>query len=348
MQDQSGQLRSPLHSKWIELRDEVRHQSYWVDLHSVALQSLLEPIPLPDGSNPHAERLRQSWIAPPPLEPECMRPYPCSRLFKARSRGLQPTSPTEASAWLDLDHTTPDALLNVVGHYRDRMHHQGFHILEDGWFRHPNETHRLVAVTPSRLAQFEVQVNNFGPTTLIHTRYTVFIPGDFRYEAPMLLELQIDHYDDECEILYLQHPGDGQYFALSRYLMEFCSQSETEALPGGEIATTMPLPDWLPAFPGERASLVRGLVPMSRARFVDVHVKTEAPVNAVLDFYRGIAHQFDLHILGESETEGRQSLLAFDRQSRFRFEVVAAADSDQTDVNLNYWEYPAATAESHS
>ena len=83
-------VRTPLHSKWIELRDELHHRSYWVDLHSVALQTLLEPIPLPDGRNPHADRVRQSWIAPPPTEPECMRPYPCSRPFKARGRGLQP------------------------------------------------------------------------------------------------------------------------------------------------------------------------------------------------------------------------------------------------------------------
>jgi hypothetical protein len=335
-------FQSPLQSKWIELRDEVHHRSYWVDLHSVALQTLLEPIPLPNGRNPHADRLQKSWIAPPPVEPECMRPYPGSRPFKARARGLQPASTSEASAWIDLDHTTNDVVLNVVGHYRHRIEELGFAMVEDGWFRHPGETHRLVAISPNRQAQFEVTANNFGPTTLIHTRYTVFVPGEFRYEPPDLLELQIDHYDDECEILYLQHTGDGQYFALSRYLMELCSQNETQALPEGALATSILLPDWLPAYPGQRASVVRGLMPMSRARFVDLHVKTAAPIDAVLDFYRRIARQLDLNIVGESEGAGRRSLLAFDPKSRFRFEVVAAERAEQTDVNLNYWEYPAS------
>lgn len=348
MVDESGQYQSPLQSKWIELRDEVRGRSYWVDVHSVALQTLLDPIPLPNGNNPHAERVRRSWIAPPPAEPECMRPYPGSRLFKARSRGLQPSSGTEASAWLDLDHTTPDMLANVVGHYRDRIRALGMELTEDGWFRDPGESHRLVGVTSDNLSQFEVMVNNFGPTTLIHTRYTVFVRGEFRYAPPPLLVLQIDHYDEECEILYLQHVGDGQYFGLSRYLMELCSQNETQALPGGELSKSILLPDWLPAFPGEQGSVVRGLMPMSRARFVDLQVKTAEPADTVLNFYREIAGHLDLRILGESETEGRRSLLAFDPKSRFRFEVTAAERAQETDVNLNYWEYPAALEETLS
>jgi len=334
-------LTSALHSKWIELRDEVQRKSYWVDLHSAPLQNLLEPLPRPDGSNPHAERLQRSWIGPPPQEPECLRPYPGSRPFKARARGLKPTSPSEASAWVDLDHTTPDTLPTVVAYYRERITKLGLEVADDGWFRNPGETHRLVATTKNRMAQFEVSVNNFGPTTLIHTRYTVFVAGEFPYHPPALLELQIDHYDDECEILYLRSMGDGQYFALSRYLMELCSQSETQVIPGGELVTSILLPDWLPAFPGQRASVVRGLMPHSRARFLDLHLRTGAPVDSVLAFYQRIARQLDLNILGESVSEGKRSLLAYDPQSRFRFEVVAAQGAEQTDVNLNYWEYPS-------
>ena len=346
----------PLYSNWIELRDEVHQRGFWVDLHSAALQKLLDPIPLPDGRNPHAGRLRQSWILPPPPEPECLRPYPGSRPFRARSRGFEAGArsetgaPVEASAWLDRHRTTPDSLLNVVGHYRQRIQELGFSLVEDGWFCHPSELHRLVAMTSNQLAQFEVMVNNFGPTTLIHSRYTAFLPGlmaqEFDYEPPALLELQIDHYDDECAILYLQNVADGQYFGLSRYLMELCSQNETQALPGGELSTAILLPDWLPAYPGQRASVVRGLMPMSRARFVDLHVKAAAPIKAVVDFYRRIAVQLDLKIQGESEGEGRRSLLAYDPRSRFRFEVVAAESAGETDVNLNYWEYPVALEES--
>ena len=349
---------SPLHSKWIELRDEVHQRGFWVDLHSAALQKLLDPIPLPDGRNPHAERLQQSWILPPPPEPECLRPYPGSRPLQARSRGFEAGArsetgaPSEASAWLDRDRTTPDTLSNVVGHYRQRMQELGFHMAEDGWFRHPNERHRLVALTPDRSTQFEVMVNNFGATTLIHARYTEFMPGlvadEFDYEPPALLGLQIDHYDDECAILYLQNMADGQYFGLSRYVMELCSQNETQALPGGELSTAILLPDWLPAYPGQRACVVRGLMPMSRARFVDLHVKTAAPIKTVVDFYRRIAMQLDLNIQGESEGEGRRTLLAYDPRSRFRFEVVAAESAEQTDVNLNYWEYPMAREEIRS
>lgn len=346
MQAESGNVPPPLHSKWIELRDELSHRSYWVDLHSGALQTLLDPIPLPDGSNPHAERLQRSWIAPPPTEPECMRPYPGSRRLKARTRGLQASSPKEASAWLDLDYTTPDPMKYVVSHFRERICELGFTLVDDGWFRHPGASHRLSATTPDRLGQWDVTTHSFGPTTLIHTRYTVFVPGEFRYEPPSLLELQIDHYDDECEILYLQHVADGQYFALSRYLMELCSQNETQAIPEGALAAATLLPEWLPAFPGQHGSLVRGLMPMSRARFVDLNVKTTETMEAVVDFYRQIARQLDLRVLGESTGEGRRSLLAFDPRSRFRFEVVAAAKAEQTNVNLNYWEYPAAVEES--
>ena len=342
------EVPSPLQSKWIELRDEVQHRSYWVDLHSVAMQNLLEPIAFPDGRNPHGDRVRTSWIGPPPPEPECLRPYPGARPFKARARGLQPASPSEASAWLDLDHTTPDTLNTVVAHYRERLPAVGLRLADDGWFRHPGETHRLVAISENRMAQLEVTVSNFGPTTLIHQRYTVFVPGDFRYEPPALLELQIDHYDDECEILYLRHPADGQYFALSRYLMELCSQNETQVLPGTDLSNAILLPDWLPAYPGHRASVVRGLMPFSRARFVDLRVRTSAPVDAVVEFYRRIARQLELHILGESAAEGRRSLLAYDPKSRFRFEVVAAQGSEQTDVNLNYWEYPSPLGETGS
>jgi hypothetical protein len=345
MQDAPGSWPSPLQSKWIELRDEVHERSYWVDLHSVALQSLLDPIPLPDGRNPHADRLERSWIAPPPDEPECMRPYAGSRIFKARARGLRPTSPAEASAWLDLDYTTPDTLVTVVRHYRARLGALDYQMVDDGWFRHPDESHRLVAMSEDGREQVEVMVNNFGPTTLIHKRYTVFVPGEFHYQPPALLHLQVDHYDDECEILYLHHAGDGQYFGLSRYLMELCSQSETEALPGGELARSILLPEWLPAFPGQRASVLRGVVPLSRARFVDLSVKTAAPIEAVVDFYRRIADELKLKILGESETVGRRSLLAYDPDSRFRFEVVAAEREALTDVSLNYWEYPMAVEE---
>ena len=343
---------SPLHSQWIELRDEVPQRTFWVDLHSVALQKLLEPIPLPDGRNPHAGRLQQSWILPPPPEPECLRPYPGSRPYQTRSRGFEASArsetgtPSEASGWLDRDRTTPDTLSHVVGHYRQRIQELGFTMAEDGWFRHPKERHRLVSLTPGRSAQFEVMVNNFGPTTLIHARYTVFMPGlmadEFDYQSPALLPLQIDHYDDECQILYLQNMADGQYFGLSRYVMELCAQNETQALPGGELSTSILLPDWLPAYPGHRASVVRGLIPTSRARFVDLQVKTAAPMKTVVDFYRRIAIQLDLNIQGESESEGRRSLLAYDPRRRFRFEVVAAQSAEQTDVNLNYWEYPAA------
>lgn len=337
---------SPLHSKWIELRDEVHQRSFWVDLHSAALQTLLDPIPLPDGRNPRAERLKQGWIFPPPPEPECLRAYPGSRPLKARSRGFEATAPWEASAWLHRDHATPDTLATVVGHYRKRVQELGLTLMDEGWFRHPDESHRLVAMTPDRLAQIEVMVNNFGPTTLIHSRYTAFMPGRFDYEPAALLELQIDHYDDECEILYLHHADGGQYFGLSRYLMELCSQNETQALPGGELSTAILLPDWLPAYPGQRAAVVRGLMPMSRARFVDLHVKTAATVKAVVEFYRRIAVQLDLNIQGESEGQGRRSILAYDPRSRFRFEVVAAESADQTEVNLNYWEYPLAVEES--
>lgn len=341
MSDSPETLRTPLHSRWIELRDEVYERSYWVDLHSPVLQNLLEPIALPDGRNPHADRQQRSWIGPPPQEPECMRPYPGSRPFKARARGLRPTAPREASAWIDFDRTTPDTLGTVLAHYRERMESLGLKIADDGWFHDPEATHRLVAVTSDRRAQFEVTVNNFGPTTLIHTRYTVFVPGEFRYEPPALLELQIDHYDDECEILYLRHMGDGQYFALSRYLVEMCAQTETQLMPPGELSTAVLLPDWLPAYPGQRASVVRGVMPFTRARFLDLRVRTGASIEVVVEFYKRIARQLELNILGESVAEGKRSLLAYDPKSRFRFEVVAAKGSEQTDVNLNYWEYPS-------
>ncbi len=83
-------------------------------------------------------------------------------------------------------------------------------------------------------------------------------------------------------------------------------------------------------------------MPVTHARYVDLQVKTDAPMEAVLDFYRRVARHNDLEILGESEAEGRRSLLANDRQSRFRFEVVTLAQATLTEVNLNYWEYPAA------
>ncbi|MBY0503050.1 MAG: hypothetical protein K2X03_04010 [Bryobacteraceae bacterium] len=335
-------------SKWIELRDGVHERSYWVDLHSVVLQNLLTPIPLPDGRNPHQERVQQSWLATPPAEPACLEPYPGARPLQARARGFTPVSPSEAYGWLDLDHTTPDTVARVVEHYRERITTLGLELADDGWLHAPEECHRLVATTPDRTGQFDVTVHNFGPTTLIHTRYTAFAPGVYDYHPPALLELQIDHYDDDCDILYLQHPGDGQYFALSRYLIELCSQPDALPATEGELTKTILLPDWLPAYPGQRASVIRGRMPFSRARYLDLRLHTASPIDAVLDFYHRIAHQLELRILGESSSAGRRSLLAYDPKHRFRFEVTAAQGAGQTDVNLNYWEYPAPLEQSHS
>jgi hypothetical protein len=253
---------APLEPRIVAVTNRSANKTYRIDLNRMPACDGLEPIPLPDGTDPYLERIRKSF-GPKLAFPQWLVAPPGTKILSEVPSGEMILGPDRASNSVMRTEETAETAVDLDKHYQEVCRKAGMKPKSASWFGHAILERGFEAQSEDGNAVVRVSGHNSGGKTTALVSYELKRRGVFHYDPVAAYPvLELDRFDEEEQALYLVDLSSGQRFRLTEDVLE----TEDESAYGNVEIEKAQFPDWLKRYPGMTVQHSHGAVIINGVR----------------------------------------------------------------------------------